>query len=473
MTSTRQKIGVGLLALVFVLTSSSACLAHADIANAPQLRLSEINITGDEFIVIENVGTAAASLQQYWLGYNSNDSTTALPSQQLSNQTLEAGSAIVLNNGASATCGADELDALSFSLSNTAGKVNLWQMSDNGSSIDFGFVDGVSWGKSVTSTNYLHITDEANVAKYNPTTANATWYRASDENGQPHVWQVGDLQECTFTPVTSASSSSAAEAVTWEGADVPPFTVAATVNVAPDAGTSAHIPAADIGLKAVQVSEVLPNPASPQTDADDEFIELYNPNSAVFDLSGFKLQIGSITSSTTHTYTFPNGTLIAPQGFKAYMSSDTHLSLNNSGGQVWLLDPLDAAVSQSDTYGTAKDGYAWMKTTSGWQWTTQPTPGKTNVLAKPAQSGTNSTKTATAKGRTVSAIKGASTSAASGSNSNAAFATANQVTPIHTWTLALVACAALLYGAYEYRHDLANRIYQFRSNRAARRSARG
>ena len=42
--------------------------------------------------------------------------------------------------------------------------------------------------------------------------------------------------------------------------------------------------------------------------------------------------------------------------------------------------------------------------------------------------------------------------------------------PIYAWTLALVTGLALLYGAYEYRADLANRIYGFRRYVAARRS---
>ena len=44
--------------------------------------------------------------------------------------------------------------------------------------------------------------------------------------------------------------------------------------------------------------------------------------------------------------------------------------------------------------------------------------------------------------------------------------------PVHTGVLAAIGVFALLYGAYEYRHDMANKIHQFRGNRAARRAAR-
>lgn len=52
------------------------------------------------------------------------------------------------------------------------------------------------------------------------------------------------------------------------------------------------IPAANVGLKPPQLSEFLPNPGSPQTDANDEYIELYNPNDKRFDLSGYALEVG-------------------------------------------------------------------------------------------------------------------------------------------------------------------------------------
>src|SRR5687768_15375184 len=43
----------------------------------------------------------------------------------------------------------------------------------------------------------------------------------------------------------------------------------------------------------IQITELLPNPAPPATDADDEFVELYNPNDEIVDISGYKLQTGN------------------------------------------------------------------------------------------------------------------------------------------------------------------------------------
>ena len=86
----------------------------------------------------------------------------------------------------------------------------------------------------------------------------------------------------------------------------PPATIISTTEVdATDpasallAAHASQMPAADIGLSAPQISELLPNPAGTGNDATDEFIELYNPNDQPFDLSGFVLQTGLTTPATT------------------------------------------------------------------------------------------------------------------------------------------------------------------------------
>lgn len=249
----------------------------------------------------------------------------------------------------------------------------------------------------------------------------------------------------------------------------PPAIVEATEDSNGGATAPATIPSADIGLTAPQISELLPNPASPQTDAADEFIELYNTNTVPFNLSGFVLEVGT---TTLHRYTFPNGSMLAPQSFTAFFSADTHLNMSNTSGQVRLLDPLGTVIGQSDPYGTAKDGQAWALAQGQWQWTTKPTPNATNVIAVPMTSvkKSSSTKSTSRAGSTSSAKSKSKQSAAIADNQNTAPVTPS--TPLHTAVLAIVGVFALLYGAYEYRHDVANRIYQLRRHRAARAAAR-
>jgi len=275
------------------------------------------------------------------------------------------------------------------------------------------------------------------------------------------------LQDCSFTAVTSPTAADQTQPIDWQlDPSSPPFITVSAVVLGGSAGKLPTIPSIDKGLKGVQLSELLPNTASPQTDAEDEFIELYNPNDKPFDLSGFMLQTASATSSTTHTYHFPAGTSIAPHSFKAFKSGQTHLALNNSGGQVWFVDPLGTTVDKSDSYGKTDDGLSWINAGGRWQWTAQPTPGAENKLATPiAASG--SSKTATVNGKKVTAVADSSGMVA-GASTTAGTDTAPTAT-VHPLTLAVVIAVALLYGAYEYRYDLANHYRQFRRNRSVRR----
>jgi hypothetical protein len=203
----------------------------------------------------------------------------------------------------------------------------------------------------------------------------------------------------------------------------------------------------------------LPNPAPPRTDANDEFIELFNSNGKAFDLSGFILQVGT---TTIHKYTFPDGTSIEPHQFSAFYSSDTSLSLSNSDGQVKLLDPGGNVLGQTDEYTSAKDGYAWVSADGLWQWTTTPTPGASNTISPPAS---KSSKSSSAK-----AGKSKKTLAAAASTSGGGPSGTPSATKMHPLVLAGVGSAALIYAIYEYRHDLANFVYKLRRNREARRA---
>ena len=139
-----------------------------------------------------------------------------------------------------------------------------------------------------------------------------------------------------------------------------------------------------------------------------------------------------------------------------------------------LLDPLGNVLGSTDTYGTAKDGQSWALAKGKWYWTTTPTPNAPNVVNQPLAS-VKKVSTATASNKK-SAVKGTATKV---TKSKAAPTTAASVvpsdppiTPVHPGILAAAAAFALLYGAYEYRHDVANKLYQLRRYRAARAEAR-
>lgn len=223
------------------------------------------------------------------------------------------------------------------------------------------------------------------------------------------------------------------------------------------------------GLTPPQVTELLPNPGAPKTDQQDEFIELYNPNDAAFDLSNYVLEAG-LTSK--YRYTFPAGTTLQPQSYMAFFSADTGVTLSNSSGQVRLIDPAGTVVVESSEYGTAKDDQAWTFIGGSWQWTTTPTPNAVNVLTAPAPKTKATSSTTKSKKAAPSKSSTSKTKDTKGEkDEEGAFAgTTGPTTPLHPGVLALIAGFAVLYGAYEYRHDVANKIRQFRTNRATRRS---
>jgi hypothetical protein len=282
-------------------------------------------------------------------------------------------------------------------------------------------------------------------------------------------------QEKPTQPVTPST----AEPVLPTTSETPPAVVQPASEGADDTSATPTMPARNNGLYAPQISELLPNPAKPQTDANDEFIELYNPNTVSFELSGFVLESGVTTKKR---YTFPDGTLLPAKAFVAFFSKDTAIALSNTQGQVWLLDPLGRTIAQSDPYADAKDGQSWLTADSKWQWSTQPTPAALNVIRTPAtkapkQTTQQSTATSSKQSTSAAAVKGATTTAAATSDaspktSQAEAAAAETFNPLHPAILAITGVVAVSYGIYEYRSDLANKLRQFRANRAARAQAR-
>lgn len=127
------------------------------------------------------------------------------------------------------------------------------------------------------------------------------------------------------------------------------------------------------------ITEVFPDPASPQTDAADEFVELFNPNPEAVDISGYVLKTGLVTQ---HIIALPAATLPAG-GYMVIKSVDSTLSLVNTGTPVQLADPLGVMRDEAPNYQTALTGESWIKTDTGWQWSTTPTPGAVNIATQP------------------------------------------------------------------------------------------
>lgn len=441
----------------------------ADTTSAPSLVVSQLKITSNngQFITLYNATNQTIDMSTYQLEYFNNfDLSKATSSRLISlTGTLPAHSYYMVSDDSLLLCYQLTIDSVSLGLSSTAGMIEVLafvQSGPGGSAVPT-LQDSVSWSKTAVSgvqtlpsntnaflqrqpldTAHNPIVNSAGLGTWQtvqPDPANACKLQTVSINPQPVQTGLTQLLPPTEPPATI---------ITLSGAD----SVAAAVP---------QLPAADIGLKAPQVTELLPNPEGSGNDGSDEFIELYNPNSSNFDLSGFALQVGL---KSLHSYVFPANTLLPPNGFVAYSSADTGLSLSNSGGHAALLDPFGQAISSTEQYAVAKDGQSWALANGKWYWTTSPTPNKANIIKQPI-----SKKAAAAIGR--ASKKAAVTKSAKTTKiATVPPAAANQApvatTPIHRSILALVAGLALLYGAYEYRTDLANRIRQLRHHRRDR-----
>lgn len=429
----------------------------------PALSFRQVKITGDEFVVVR-ANQAITDLSSYWLGYSSSDTASNIvPTQQLPAISLTSGQTVLLTSDAAQTCDSIYTAKLSVTLSDTKGTLQLRQLvTIDKNTSTFTTIDGVNWIKPSASdktiiTNNLDLRKEGALAV-------PVWYHDATVSGSN--WTIGNFVNCSLTVAQPAIGTTVAttQTYTWpSSAAGPPAVVLSLVSDSTPTAAIPVIPASDIGLAPPQITELMPNPVGTGTDASDEFIELYNPNSKPFDLSGFVLQTGS---TTKHSYTFPSATSLPPGAFVAFYSADTGLTLSNTSGESNLLDPLGAMLSQTDSYATAKDGLSWALAKGAWYWTLQPSPGKSNIIAQATTSSGSATKSSTKTTSSAAKTKGATTTKSSPiSASTTAPVEVAEATPVHPWTLAVVAALAVAYGLYEYRLDLANLLYRLRRHR--------
>lgn len=227
----------------------------------------------------------------------------------------------------------------------------------------------------------------------------------------------------------------------------------------------------------ILLNELFIDPISPLTDANDEWVELYNPGTTDQDLVGYTVYAGETYS---YHHTFANGVIVPAGGYVVITSKDTSIALSNSGGKVKVVSP-SGAIYDETSYQTAEAGEAWAKDSSGvWLWTTTPTQGSINIITTSIPIAVVAKAAATAKkASTKAATTTAKTTAAKTTKVKAAATTQDEQetlvpapTPLPLWLLALLGVLAVLYSGYEYRFDIANKVYQLKKYRAARATTR-
>ncbi|OGB73528.1 hypothetical protein A3K24_01585 [candidate division Kazan bacterium RIFCSPHIGHO2_01_FULL_44_14] len=134
-------------------------------------------------------------------------------------------------------------------------------------------------------------------------------------------------------------------------------------------------PEFDLGTT-VRINEIYPHP---NTTSNDEFIELYNSGDRAINLLSWRLD--DIPEGGSAPYTFENVN-IGAKGFLVIYKPQSKLTLNDNGDSVYLIQPDNFVLDQVD-YDNAGIGQTLSRFTSGWKWTTTPTPNGANVLSEP------------------------------------------------------------------------------------------
>lgn len=227
----------------------------------------------------------------------------------------------------------------------------------------------------------------------------------------------------------------------------------------------------DKSYSKIEVSELLPDPVSPAQDSSNEFIELYNPSAQDVNLEGYSIQAGA---DFRYHYTFESR-VIPAGGYIVLYSSETGISLSNSGTSVRILDPNGNTISNV-TYHESKPGQAWANISGVWQWTAIPTPGAVNepspaeaapAAAAPAIKATKSVKATTAKvlaakasaapkvqAKKVSASPKATSAKSTTKKPSSGQAQSESSNNISYWLYGALGAGLLGYAGYEYREDV-------------------
>ncbi len=121
----------------------------------------------------------------------------------------------------------------------------------------------------------------------------------------------------------------------------------------------------------ILISEWLPNPAG--SDAQGEWVELWNDGPDVIDLSGWKL-----TADSGKGYTL-NGVRMSGGEFVVLRRPATRLTLRNTDGSVALTERNGAVVDQATFVGVAPEGMSANRAVSGRAMFAEPTPGAPNT----------------------------------------------------------------------------------------------
>lgn len=136
---------------------------------------------------------------------------------------------------------------------------------------------------------------------------------------------------------------------------------------------------------AVRLNELLPNPRATNWDrrgranAQDEWIELYNPGQRAIDLAGWTIAVQTPGAQLSQGYRFGRRSAIGPGAYLVLYQRDTQLVLDDRTATVRLLD-ADGRLVDSVTYEGLGPDESYSRDEAGvWHAGWPPTPGAQNA----------------------------------------------------------------------------------------------
>ena len=122
------------------------------------------------------------------------------------------------------------------------------------------------------------------------------------------------------------------------------------------------------------ISEIFPNPSS-----KEEFIELYNPNKSIVDLTDWSLLDKNLEEGKKEGKKI--GMTIEAESYLEIPKKIFGFSLNNTGGEIVILkNPNGKEVNRVSYLENAKKDYSYALKDGVFYWTSTPTPGEKNII---------------------------------------------------------------------------------------------
>jgi hypothetical protein len=130
-------------------------------------------------------------------------------------------------------------------------------------------------------------------------------------------------------------------------------------------------------LSQIRLNEVMPVTGAVYLD---EWVELRNTDVVTANLAGWSLDDGPAGSPP---YVLPLGTELGPGAFLLLYGQITGLILNDAGGQLQLLDPLNTVMDEVIFSPLLPDASYSRDEAGLWHADWPPSPGGPNVLPSP------------------------------------------------------------------------------------------